>query len=202
MTRPRLLRALLMSLSLFLAAAVALDAHGRRARVEPGHDAIVVAGCRVLPDGRPSQALARRTRHAVALWQQGVAPVLVFTGGLGAAPIAESEAAAALARELGVPAQAIVTEGRSTSTEENARYAAAALRDAGLPHGRIVVVSDSYHVWRARRVFARHFDQVAGAGSTPEPAVRVRGSLREVLAVAGYAAAGRLSRGERGIYRG
>lgn len=39
-------------------AAAALDAHGRWADAEPGPwDAIVVAGCRVLPGGAPSPAL-------------------------------------------------------------------------------------------------------------------------------------------------
>lgn len=181
-----------MCLSLWIAAALVLDHHGRRSPPPGQHDAIVVAGCRVMADGLPSPALERRTRHAVALYFEGRAPRLVFTGGRGQAPVAEGEAAARLAQALGVPWEAIVVEDRSTSTEENAAFAARVLAQAGLPAGRILVVSDSYHVFRVRRVFARHFAQVEATGSAPSPFVRVKGSLREVLAVAGYAASGRL----------
>jgi uncharacterized SAM-binding protein YcdF (DUF218 family) len=193
--RPLSRRLLLaMSLCLWAAAALALDHHGRRSPPPGVHDAIVVAGCRVMADGLPSPALERRTRHAVDLYFQGRAPRLVFTGGRGQAPVSEGEAAARLAQALGVPSEAIVVEDRSTSTEENAAYAASLLSRSGLDAARILVVSDSYHVFRVRRVFARHFGQVEAVGSAPAPYTRVKGSLREVLAVAGYAASGRLRR--------
>ncbi|MCB9777826.1 MAG: YdcF family protein [Alphaproteobacteria bacterium] len=187
-----LLGLLLMSLSLWVGAAVLLDWHGRRSAPDGAYDAVIVAGCRVGPDGLPSKALARRTRHGVRLWQEGRAPVLVFTGGVGTFPPAEAVAAAELARSLGVPDAAIVIEDRSTSTEENARHAAEQLAERGVAGDRVLVVSDAYHVFRATRVFARHFPSVDGVGSTPGPWVRVRGSLREVLAVGGYLAMGRI----------
>lgn len=183
-----------MSLSLWLAAAFLLDHHGRRRPPEGAHDAIIVAGCRVMPDGLPSAALERRTRHAVALYEEGRAPRLVFTGGRGAAPVAEGVAAARLALSMGVPSEAIFVEDSSTSTEENAAFAASLLSRSGLGASRVLVVSDSYHVFRVRRVFARHFAQVEAVGSAPTPYTRIKGSLREVLAVAGYAASGRLGR--------
>lgn len=193
MTASPFLRAVLVSLTLWIGAALVLDAHGRRARAHGSYDAIVVAGCRVMPDGQPSPALARRTRHAVALWEQGLAPRLVMTGGVGTYPPAEGQAAADLARSLGVPDEALWIEGRSTSTAENARYAALDLAAAGIDVQRILVVSDSYHVFRASRVFAEHFPTVQGVGSTPTPWVRVRGSMREVLALTAYLALGRIS---------
>lgn len=179
---------LLGSALLYATGAVALDRYGRRP-VEGRYDAIVVAGCRVLPDGRPSMALARRTRRAVELWRDGVAPRLVFTGGVGAdAPASEAAVAAALARRLGVPGEAILLEERSTSTDENARYAAALLP----PGARVVVVSDAYHVFRCERVFRRYFGDARGVGSIGHPWARMRGALREVAAVAAYGVLGRL----------
>jgi uncharacterized SAM-binding protein YcdF (DUF218 family) len=53
-------------------------------------------------------------------------------------------------------------------------------------------VTDAYHVFRARRVFDRHFEEVEGVGSTYGYWVRVRGAYREVLAVAKYGAFGAL----------
>ncbi len=181
------------SLLSWILLAALLDQLGEQPLPGAGYDAIIVAGCRVDPDGRASPALARRTRRAVELWRKGVAPRIVLTGGIGTYPPSEAQAAAEIAAQLGVPATALLLEERSTSTEENARFAAALLAEEGVAVQRVVVVSDSYHIFRARRVFARYLPVVDGAGSRPRPWVRIRGSLREVVAVAVYAAQGRLS---------
>ncbi len=174
---------LLLSVAALLVAwglgALALDAYGRRAAPSSGQwDAIVVAGCRVMPDGRPSPALERRVRAAVALWKAGRAPLVVMTGGVGEHPPSEAEAAARLAHALGVPESALVRESQSTTTAENARFAARVV-DAR----RVLIVSDTYHVLRCEWLFGRHFAEVRGVGSTPEPWPRVRFALREVGAV-------------------
>lgn len=171
----------------YLGGAYVLDLYGRRG-VVGDYDAIVVAGCRVMPSGRPSPALARRVEHAVELYREGIAPKLVFTGGVGAAEPSEAEASARLAEQLGVPREAMVLEDRSTSTEENARYAAALVGD----DARIVVVSSAYHVFRCERVFARHFADARGSGSIEQMSPRVRGAIREVTALSAYAVLGRL----------
>ena len=172
----------------FLAWAVGafgLDCWGKT-RVPKGHyDAILVAGCRVYPNGRPSPALEWRVRKAVELWNQGAAPVVLFTGGIGDHPPSEAEASAQLATELGLPHSAAILEARSTSTLENAGYAAQLLPD---PAGRrVLLVTDAYHVFRARRIFARFFGEVDAVSSTYGAWSRVRGAFREVLAVIKYA---------------
>lgn len=181
-----------VALLAWFAAAAGLDGLGRRDPPQGIYDALVVAGCRVDPNGQPSLALQRRTKLAVDLWRAGVAPVVVFTGGLGAFPPSEATAAATYAAGLGLPVTATLLEDQSTSTEENAKFAAALLRQAQRPAARILVVTDAYHVFRATRVFGRYFPEVVGAGSTPAWGVRMRGALREVLALAFYAATGRL----------
>jgi uncharacterized SAM-binding protein YcdF (DUF218 family) len=163
-------------------AAAALDAHGRRVRPRPGTwDAIVVAGCRVLPGGVPSASLRRRAACGVSLWREGRAPVLVFTGGKAGASSSEAEAAASVACELGVPDDAIVIEDQSISTEENAARTAAMISAR-----RVLLVTDCFHVFRATRVFARSFDEVGASATVPSPRARVEGSLREVASVAAY----------------
>jgi len=182
----RPIKTLLIALALAWAlAALALDTWGKTRRPIGTYDAIIVAGCRVYPDGKPSPALEWRVRKAVDLWRQGMAPKVVFTGGVGDFPPAEAEASAQLATDLGLPSTAMVLETRSTSTTENARNAAAAL-----PHAsqmRILLVTDAYHVLRARLIFARCFSSVDAVGSTYGVASRMRGSLREVLALIKYA---------------
>ena len=159
-----------------------LDVIGRRPHPTEPFDAIIVPGCAVTPEGLPSRALARRTRLATTLMDQGLADVLVLTGGVGDHPPAESEAAQSLAIELGTTPEAIRVETRSTNTEENARFAAE-LFDA--PETlRVLVVSDGYHCFRCKALFGRHFGIVETAGSTPGPRLRVRGAMREVLSIA------------------
>lgn len=172
---------------LYLVVAAGLDRYGQRAP-EGEFDVIAVAGCRVLDSGQPSVALRRRVRLAVRLWKDGVAPQLVFTGGVGDHPPSEAEASARFAESLGVPRSAMHLESRSTSTEENARFAAEELGSSK----RVIVVSSAYHVFRCERVFGRHFDEVVGAGAIESAWPRARGAVREVFALASYALLGRL----------
>jgi len=168
--------------------ATILDQFGQRRPDAERWDAIVVAGCRVDPGGVPSPALQQRTALAVELWNRGYAPELAFTGGVGDNPPSEATAAAQYAVSLGVPSDVMVLEDRSTSTEENARFLA---EQRG--YERVLLVTDAYHVFRARQVFARHFDSVDATGSLSPAWPRLRGSLREVLAVVMYRAQGRIS---------
>lgn len=129
-------------------------------------DAIVVLGNRPPrgPDGRIAPELERRVRRGVELYQQGLAPRLVVTGGPAPGGGTEAEVMAAHARALGVPDGAIVREDRSRDTAENARFSVAALcggRRACRP--RVIVVSSPYHLRRAVRLFEC-------AGADPQPA--------------------------------
>lgn len=168
-------------LTLWALGALALDAYGRRALGPGTYDAIVVAGCKVDPGGVPSQTLRRRVRRAVELYREGRAPLLVTTGGVGDHPPAEAEVAARVAIALGVPAEAILREDRSTTTEENARFSAEVVPASVR---RVLVVSDTYHILRCERLFGRHYAEARGTGSVPSPSVRVRYALREVGALA------------------
>jgi len=166
---------------------VALDAYGRREVPEGRWDAIIVTGCKVERDGTASPALRRRTLKAVELWRSGLAPVIVLTGGVGRFEPSEARAAADVAMEAGVPESALLLEELSTSTEENALFASRLIDSR-----RVIVVTDTYHVFRTERVFGRHFAEARAVGSVPRPKVRVLGALREVAAIADYALAGRL----------
>jgi uncharacterized SAM-binding protein YcdF (DUF218 family) len=162
----------------FVALAWWLDRSGRRPRPDGGYDAIVVAGCAVWPGGRPSPALSRRVARAVQLYRDGHSDRIVLTGGLGTHPPAEAVVAAQLCRQAGVPDEHLVIEDRSVDTEQNARFAARLVR------GRVLVVTDPFHVLRCRYVFGRHFDAVDAVGA-PGASLRsrARGASREVVSV-------------------
>ena len=85
-TRPslpvRLTRAIVLLLAaLWLASLAAVMAWERRDDAKAA-DAIVVLGAAQY-DGRPSPVLRARLDHAVALWEQHLAPHLILTGGMG-----------------------------------------------------------------------------------------------------------------------
>ena len=182
MSLPWRKRALLATFGPLVAVGLAvhsLDHHGSTRRLTGTYDAIVVAGCAVKRDGKPSDALDRRTQLAVSLFKRGVAPKIIFTGGVGAGNISEAEAAASLAESLGVARSAMILEERSTSTEENAAFARAQTNAE-----RVVVATDGFHVFRATRIFRRYFRDVAGVGTTStHKRTRWLGALRELLLI-------------------
>jgi uncharacterized SAM-binding protein YcdF (DUF218 family) len=124
----------------------------RRDTKRPAH-AIVVLGAAQY-DGKPSPVLKARVDHAVQLWRQGLAPVLVMTGGRGEGDTT-SEAAVErrYAMSKGVPARAILTEGASRSTSETLRNVAAMMtRD----RREVILVSDPFHMFRLA-ILARRY---------------------------------------------
>lgn len=97
-----------------------------------------------------------RTETAVALWQQGYAPLLLFSGAsLDPNSVSSAELMAREAVRRGVPAGAILLEPESTTTEENAAGVARVMTEHGL-HSAILVTSP-YHQRRASILFSRAF---------------------------------------------
>jgi uncharacterized SAM-binding protein YcdF (DUF218 family) len=113
-------------------------------------DAIVVMGAAQY-DGRPSPQLAARLDHAVELFQDGVAPVVVVTGGKQPADrFTEAEASATYLVALGVPESAIASEQTGRTSYESLANAAALLAERGLD--RVLLVSDPFHSLRIRLI--------------------------------------------------
>ena len=167
-----------------------LDRYGQSDRARAA-GAIVVLGAGVNAYGLPGPSLRARTLQAVELYKRGLAPKIIFTGGVGHNPPAEARVAAGLAMRRGVPQSAVLTEETSTTTWQNVQNAAALCRAHGVRD--VVVVSDPYHVWRAQRNFAAH-----GIAAYPSPTrnretwLRVLMTAREVLSVSRDLFTGRL----------
>jgi uncharacterized SAM-binding protein YcdF (DUF218 family) len=107
-------------------------------------DAIVVFGARCYADGKPSQSLEDRVRTGCRLWREGLAPVVVMSGGAGDGPVHETEAMRDLALRLGVPEAAIRLDPLGTNTRETVRRS---------PLGRILAVSHFYHLPRIQQAY-------------------------------------------------
>lgn len=132
--------------------AVVIDGYGHVDRVQVA-DVIVALGAGVQRDNTPGPAMRRRVSHAADLWKAGYAPVIICTGGKpGNRTRSEADACAELLiQEHGIPASVVVQEDQSRSTEENAMYTHAIMQTNGWRSA--VVVSDGYHLFRARRLF-------------------------------------------------
>lgn len=112
-------------------------------------DAIVVMGAAQY-DGRPSAQLTARLDHVVELWEQGLAPLVVTTGGKRPGDrFTEAGAAAEYLRERGVPEPAVVEVGGSTSFG-SLELVGDVLEERGLT--RVLLVSDPFHSLRIRLV--------------------------------------------------
>jgi uncharacterized SAM-binding protein YcdF (DUF218 family) len=146
-------------------------------------DAIIVLGAGLRPDNTPNRALIRRSLHGATLWADGIAPIVVCSGGIGRNRTrSEADACRELLVANGVPAEAIVLEEQSRSTEENALYTHRIFGERGWDTA--VIVSDGYHLFRARWIFALEGLTVWHSPAAPtNRGDLARSSLREVLAL-------------------
>jgi uncharacterized SAM-binding protein YcdF (DUF218 family) len=109
-------------------------------------DAIAIFGAAEY-DGRPSPVFRARLDHGLALYQQGIAPLVITLGG-GADEDSHSEGGVGHDYLLahGIPESQIIAETESSNTKESAERLALIARANHLQ--RIVVVSDGTHLFR------------------------------------------------------
>lgn len=152
-------------------------------------DAIVVLGAAQY-DGRPSLQLASRLDHVVTLWNEGVAPVVMVTGGkLPADRFTEAEASRRYLVDRGIPEDAIMMEDAGRTTNESLDAAADGLLASGLDE--VVLVSDPSHLKRSVLI-ADGFGLDAHTSSTPSSVVSGAQSVRRHLEEAAGVAVGRI----------
>lgn len=125
-------------------------------------DAIVVMGAAQY-NGRPSEVLAARLDHALSLYQQGLAPFVIVTGGNQPGDVyTEAEVGEAYLRDRGVPADAILMEDEGEDTWESMQNVAKVASGRGIDS--VLIVSDGFHLFRSERMAnAAGFDAVSSA---------------------------------------
>jgi uncharacterized SAM-binding protein YcdF (DUF218 family) len=99
-------------------------------------------------DGRPSPVLRARLDHALTLFREHLAPLIVTLGGGGDPQDTEGGVGHDYLLAHGVPENQIIAETQSTNTEESAARLAAIARENHL--NRILAVSDGTHLFRIR----------------------------------------------------
>jgi uncharacterized SAM-binding protein YcdF (DUF218 family) len=159
--------AALIPLTLLLTmASVYWGAHNDQARKV---DAIVVLGAAQY-NGLPSPVLEARLAHALALWDEGLAPRIVVTGGkMPGDAYTEAETEANYLIEHGVPAAAIIYENAGRDTWQSMQGVAAVLKGTGV-HS-LLLVSDGFHLTRTK-LMARQLGFAAYGSPAPDSPIR------------------------------
>lgn len=139
--------ALITVIIAWLVSAVSVLLWGARDRARAS-DAIVVLGAAQYV-GRPSPVLRARLDHALDLWQRGLAPRLIFTGGTG---VGDTTSEAAVSRNYalkhGVPDTAILMENEGRTTRESLAAVSAIMHARQMRTA--ILVSDPFHMLRLR----------------------------------------------------
>ncbi|HZG91596.1 MAG TPA: YdcF family protein [Pseudonocardia sp.] len=111
-------------------------------------DAVVVLGAAQY-DGDPSRIFESRLRHAETLFERGVAPRIVTTGGGRPGDVyTEAEAGRRFLVERGVPADAVIAVPEGSDTLSSLQAVAVRAGQDGWTSA--VMVSDPWHSLRAR----------------------------------------------------
>lgn len=150
----------------------------------------VVFGARVYQNGKMSMALQDRVTRACALYQHGLVSRLIFSGGPGDGPVFEAEAMRDHAIGLGVPADAIWIDLKGLDTEATVANSLERLKEQH-EFGRILAVSEFYHLPRIKLTFQAHgLDVLTVPTRLSHPArnFAFRSILREVPAFWTYLA--------------
>lgn len=106
----------------------------------------------------------RVAERGAEVYLQGLAPVLIFSGGLGNVTKdiwteTEADKFSAIALHKGVPAEAILIENRSTNTGENILFTQQLLKERKLDPHSFIVVQKPYMERRSYATFKKHWPE-------------------------------------------
>ena len=107
-------------------------------------DCILVLGCFVKDDGRPSDMLFDRLTRGVELYDMGAAPKLLMSGDHGREEYDEVAAMKQFAIDEGIPSEDVFMDHAGFSTYESI-YRAKEVFQAD----KILIVTQEYHLYRA-----------------------------------------------------
>lgn len=115
-------------------------------------------------------------RRAAELYRQGLAPKVLFTGGLGRnteglLPEPEAVRFARVAMECGVPEADIILEDKSRNTAENILFTREKLRLLGLPHGKLLGVHQPFMERRIKAAMGVYWPELDFSVTSPQVTV-------------------------------
>jgi len=129
--------------------------------------------------GRPSPVYRARLDHSYELFQQGMGPVVITTGGAAQDPeFSEGGVGRDYLLRRGIPEQALIAETQGSDTAQSAARVANIMRANGM-HS-CIAVSDGYHVFRIRALLEHEGVRVEVA---PRPGSRPHSMWERFVAV-------------------
>lgn len=152
----------------------------RAAGEVPSHpaDAIVIFGAAEYA-GRPSPVYRARLDRGLELFEKGMAPVVITTGGAAQDPdFSEGGVGRDYLLRRGVPEQVLIAETQGSDTAHSAERVANIMHVNGM-HS-CIAVSDAYHLFRIRALLQHEGIQVEVA---PRPESRPHSLLQRFVAV-------------------
>lgn len=141
-------------------------------------DCILVLGCGIHDDGRPSDMLHDRLRRSVELYEAGAAPKLLMSGDHGRKGYDEVDTMKSFAVEAGIPSEDVFMDHAGFSTYESMVRAKEIFQAE-----KIIIVTQEYHLYRAMYIGEQLGMEVYGVSSNYRNYRNQKGmDTREVLA--------------------
>ena len=115
-------------------------------------------------------------RRAAELYHLGLAPKVLFTGGLGRnteglLPEPEAVRFARVAMECGVPESDILIEDRSTNTKENIAFTRELLEKRHIPHDHILGVHQPFMERRIKAAMGVYWPELNFSVTSPQVSI-------------------------------
>lgn len=130
-------------------------------------DVIVVMGAAEYR-GKPSPVLKARLDHGLALYERKLSPRIVTTGGAGGDPVfTEGTVGRNYLISRGVPSEAIILEDEGETTVHSTVAVAEIMTRMGLRS--CILVSDGYHIFRAKKMLEARGIHVYGSPRAIKP---------------------------------
>ncbi len=144
--------AFLLSL-IFIVPAVFIMADGLTDEIHSA-DVAVVLGNTVNPDGTPSPRLQARLDKTVELYQQGLFPNIIVSGGFGSEGFDEALVMSQYLVSRGIPASCIHLDSAGNTTGLTAKNSSQMMKQNNWQSA--LIISQYFHISRTRLAFAHY----------------------------------------------
>lgn len=98
-----------------------------------------------------------RITKGVQLYEEGWAPVLMYSGAAAEGDVSNAEAMRNISAKMGVPKKDMIIEEESKTTVENADFSAKIIKDKG--YKSIILVTSPYHQRRTYELFKKELPE-------------------------------------------
>jgi len=150
---------------------------------ENEYDYVIVLGSGLKNGNELSYVLLRRLNTALEIVEGSPEVTVIVSGGKGPdEDISEAKAMRNYLISEGISFDQVLLEDKSTSTAENLSYTHDLMKSKSLSHGRIALVTNDYHSFRAKYLAIKNGLEVDSISSKTAIMVRINYMIREYYA--------------------